>query len=115
MNKKTLEDFNLENKRVLVREDLNVPLDENQNITDDTRIRAVLPTINYLIDKGAKVIIVSHLGRPKGKANPKYSLVPVAKKLSELLKKEVTFAQNCIGEVAEKAAAKIKPKDVILL
>lgn len=115
MNKKTLEDFNLENKRVLVREDLNVPLDENQNITDDTRIRAVLPTINYLIDKGAKVIIVSHLGRPKGKANPKYSLVPVAKKLSELLKKEVTFAQNCIGEVAEKAAAKMKPKDVLLL
>lgn len=115
MNKKTLEDFNFENKRVLVREDLNVPLDENQNITDDTRIRAALPTLNYLIEKGAKVIIVSHLGRPKGKVNPKYSLAPVVKRLSELLGREVAFAENCIGEAAEKAVAKMQPKDVLLL
>jgi 3-phosphoglycerate kinase len=115
MNKKTLEDFNLENKRVLVREDLNVPLDENQNITDDTRIRAALPTIKHLIDKGAKVIIVSHLGRPKGKTNPKYSLAPVAKRLSELLERKVTMAKDCIGEAVEKTVAQMKPKDVLLL
>lgn len=115
MNKKTLEDFSLENKRVLVREDLNVPLDENQNITDDTRIRAALPTLNYLIEKGAKVIIVSHLGRPKGKVNPKYSLAPVAKRLSELLGRDVAFAANCIGEATENAVAKMNPKDVLLL
>jgi 3-phosphoglycerate kinase len=115
MNKKTLEDFNLENKRVLVREDLNVPLDENQNITDDTRIRAALPTIKHLIHKGAKVIIVSHLGRPKGKTNPKYSLAPVAKRLSELLERKVTMAKDCIGEAVEKTVAQMKPKDVLLL
>ena len=115
MNKKTLEDFNLENKRVLVREDLNVPMDEEGLITDDTRIRATLPTINYLVDKDAKVIIVSHLGRPKGKVNPKYSLAPVAKRLSELLEKEVAFARDCIGEAAEEAVAQMKPKDVLLL
>jgi len=115
MNKMTLEDFNLENKRVLVREDLNVPLDENKNITDDTRIRAALPTIKYLVEKGAKVILASHLGRPKGKVNPKYSLAPVAKRLSELLGKEVAFAEDCIGEVAEKAVAKMQAGDVLLL
>jgi len=115
MNKKTLQDFNLENKRVLVREDLNVPLDENQNITDDTRIRAALPTINYLIEKGAKVIIVSHLGRPKGKVNPKYSLAPVAKRLSELLGRDVAFAKDCIGEAAQEAVDKMKAADVLLL
>ncbi|MGI6235860.1 MAG: phosphoglycerate kinase [Christensenellales bacterium] len=115
MNKKTLEDFSLENKRVLVREDLNVPMDEEGLITDDTRIRATLPTISYLVDKGAKVIIVSHLGRPKGKVNPKYSLAPVAKRLSELLEKEVAFAQDCIGQAAEEAVAQMKPKDVLLL
>lgn len=115
MNKKTLEDFSLKNKRVLVREDLNVPLDENQNITDDTRIRAALPTINYLIEKGAKVIIISHLGRPKGKVNPKYSLAPIAKRLSELLSRDVAFADDCIGEAAENAVARMNPKDVLLL
>jgi len=115
MNKKTLKDFNLENKKVLVREDLNVPLDENQNITDDTRIRAALPTIKYLAENGAKVIIVSHLGRPKGKVNPKYSLAPVAKRLSELLGRDVAFAADCIGEAAESAVAKMNPGDVLLL
>lgn len=115
MNKKTLEDFEVENKRVLVRVDLNVPVDENGNITDDTRIRAALPTINYLISKGAKVILASHFGRPKGKVNPKYSLAPVAKRLSELLDKEVVMAPDCIGETVENLVAQMKPKDVILL
>ncbi|MDD4569862.1 MAG: phosphoglycerate kinase [Tepidanaerobacteraceae bacterium] len=115
MNKKTLKDFNVEDKRVLVRADLNVPMDEQGNITDDTRIRSTLTTINYLIDKGAKVIIASHLGRPKGKVTPKYSLAPVAKRLSELLNKEVTMAKDCIGEEAEKAVARMKSKDVLLL
>ncbi|HHX24052.1 MAG TPA: phosphoglycerate kinase [Thermoanaerobacterales bacterium] len=115
MNKKTLEDFNVKNKRVLVREDLNVPLDEQGKITDDTRIRAALPTIEYLIGKNAKVIIMAHLGRPKGKMNLKYSLAPVAKRLSQLLDKEVFMAKDCIGDEVEKAVAKMQPKDVILL
>ncbi|NLU11011.1 MAG: phosphoglycerate kinase [Tepidanaerobacter acetatoxydans] len=115
MNKKTLEDFEVENKRVLVRVDLNVPVDENGNITDDTRIRAALPTINYLVSKGAKVILASHFGRPKGKVNPKYSLAPVAKRLSELLDKEVVMAPDCIGKTVENLVAQMKPKDVILL
>ena len=115
MNKKTLEDFNVKNKRVLVREDLNVPLDEQGNITDDTRIKAALPTIEYLIEKNAKVIIIAHLGRPKGEVNLKYSLAPVAKRLSQLLDKEVCMAKDCIGDEVEKAVAKMQPKDVILL
>ncbi|GLI50679.1 phosphoglycerate kinase [Tepidanaerobacter syntrophicus] len=115
MNKKTIEDFDVENKRVLVRVDFNVPLDDAGNITDDTRIRAAIPTINYLIDKGAKVILMSHLGRPKGKPNPKYSLAPVAKRLSELLNKEVILAPDCVGEEVEKIVSQMKPKDVLLL
>lgn len=115
MNKKTVEDFDVENKKVLVRVDFNVPLDEAGNITDDTRIRAALTTINYLIDKGAKVILMSHLGRPKGKPNPKYSLEPVAKRLSELLNKEVVLAPDCVGEEVEKIVSQMKPKDVVLL
>ncbi|AEE92103.1 phosphoglycerate kinase [Tepidanaerobacter acetatoxydans Re1] len=115
MNKKMLEDFEVKDKRVLVRVDLNVPIDENGDITDDTRIRAALPTINYLISKDAKVILVSHFGRPKGKVNPKYSLAPVAKRLSELLDKEVVMAPDCIGETVENLVAQMKPKDVILL
>ncbi len=115
MNKKMLEDFEVKDKRVLVRVDLNVPVDENGNITDDTRIRAALPTINYLISKDTKVILVSHFGRPKGKVNPKYSLAPVAKRLSELLDKEVVMAPDCIGETVENLVAQMKPKDVILL
>lgn len=79
MNKKTLKDYDYREKRVLVRCDFNVPMDENLNITDDRRIRSSLPTINYLLEQGAKVILMSHLGRPKGEPNPKYSLAPVAK------------------------------------
>lgn len=115
MNKKTIEDFDVENKRVLVRVDFNVPLDDAGNITDDTRIRAALPTINYLIGKGAKIILMSHLGRPKGKPNPKYSLAPVAKKLSELLNRQVILAPDCVGEEVEKIVSQMKPKDVVLL
>ncbi|WP_422446056.1 phosphoglycerate kinase [Thermoanaerobacterium sp. DL9XJH110] len=115
MNKKTLEDFNVEGKRVLVRVDFNVPMDEEGRITDDTRIRAAIPTIKYLIDHNAKVILVSHLGRPKGKVNKKYSLAPVAKRLSQILGQDVAMAEDCIGEPAEKAVAAMKPKDVLLL
>ena len=85
MNKKTLKDYDYSGKKVLVRCDFNVPMDEGLNITDEIRITSSLPTINYLIEKGAKVVLMSHLGRPKGSPNPKYSLAPVAKRLSELL------------------------------
>lgn len=115
MNKKTLEDFDVNGKKVLVRVDFNVPMDEQGHITDDTRIRAALPTIKYLSEHGAKVILASHLGRPKGKVNMKYSLGPVAKRLSELMGKDVTMAEDCIGEPAEKAVAAAKPGDVVLL
>lgn len=102
MNKAGIDEVNVQGKRVFVRVDFNVPMDEAQHITDDTRIRAALPTISYLLDNGATVILASHLGRPKGKVNPKYSLVPVSKKLSELLGREVVMAKDCVGpEVAE--------------
>lgn len=115
MNKKTLEDFDVNGKRVLVRVDFNVPMDEQGRITDDTRIKAALPTIKYLSEHGAKVILASHLGRPKGKVNMKYTLAPVAKRLSELLGKDVAMVPDCIGEPAEKAVAAMKPQDVVLL
>lgn len=115
MNKKTLEDFNVQGKRVLVREDLNVPLDETGKITDDTRIRATLPTIQYLLDHGAKVILMSHLGRPKGQVNKKYTLLPVAERLSELLGKEVAFVEDCIGAKVKQVVSSMQEKDVLLL
>src|SRR5574340_986500 len=98
MNKKTIRDIDLAGKRVLVRVDFNVPLDSQQHITDDTRIRASLPTIRYLLDQGASVILMSHLGRPKGTVNPKYSLRPVAERLGELLGQPVTLAPDSVGE-----------------
>lgn len=101
LNKKTIRDIDVSGKKVLVRVDFNVPQDENGNITDDRRIREALPTIKYLIDHNAKVILVSHLGRPKGKFDPKYSMAPVAKRLSELLSKEVILAKDVIGEDAK--------------
>ncbi len=94
---KYMDEINLRGKRVFIRVDFNVPLDENGNITDDTRIRGVLPTINYALDENAKVILASHLGRPKGKRVPEMSLSPVAKRLGRLLEKEVTLAPDCIG------------------
>ena len=117
MNKKTLKDFDYKGKKVLVRCDFNVPMDENQNITDDIRITSSLPTINYLIEQGAKVILMSHLGRPKGEPNPKYSLEPVAKRLSNLLKKEVIFAADdkVVSDKVKADLENMKDGDVALL
>jgi phosphoglycerate kinase len=111
----TIEDLDIKNKRLFIRVDFNVPLDENQNITDDTRIRSALPTINYAIDGGAKIILASHLGRPKGKPSAKMSLLPVAKRLQRLLDREVTFVEDCVGPAVEKTVAAMKPGDVALL
>lgn len=117
LNKKTLKDLDVCGKKVLVRCDFNVPMDENQNITDDNRITSSLPTINYLIDKGAKVILMSHLGRPKGEPNPKFSLAPVAKRLSELLDKEVVFAKDdmVVSDKIKETIDNLKDGDVALL
>ena len=115
-NKKTIDDINVKDKNVIVRCDFNVPLKDGE-ITDDTRIRAALPTIRKLIDNGGKVILCSHLGKPKGQVNPDMSLAPVAKRLSELLGKDVKFAADdeVVGENARKAASEMKDGDVILL
>ena len=114
MNKKTIRDVDASGKRVLVRVDFNVPMEDGQ-ITDDTRIRAVLPTINYLREAGALVILCAHLGRPKGQIVPEHSLAPVAARLSELLDDEVTFVDDCIGEQVAEAVEAAQPGDVILL
>lgn len=115
LNKKTIEDIDVNGKRVLVRCDFNVPQDENGNITDDRRIVAALPTIKYLIEHNAKVILCSHLGRPKGEFNMKYSLKPVAKRLSELLGKEVRMAEDVIGDSAKSLVGSLEEGDVMLL
>ena len=116
MNKKTIRDIEVAGKKVLVRCDFNVPLDsETGKITDNRRIRAALPTINYLLDNNAKVILCSHLGRPKGEVTPKYSLKPVAEELSKLLNKKVTLAKDVIGEDAEKLTSNMENGDIILL
>ncbi len=114
-NKKTIEDIDVAGKKALVRCDFNVPLDADKNITDETRINAALPTIKYLLDKGAAVILCSHLGRPKGEVNMKYSLAPVAKRLSEKLGFEVKLAKDCVGPDAKALAAAVKPGEAILL
>lgn len=114
MNKKTLLDISVSDKRVLVRVDFNVPLDKAKNIEDDTRIRESLPTIEHLLSQGAKVILMSHLGRPKGKS-PEFSLAPVAKRLSELLGKPVHFVSDCIGTEAETAVKALQNGEVLLL
>ncbi|AVQ96161.1 phosphoglycerate kinase [Ethanoligenens harbinense] len=114
-NKKTIEDVDVAGKRVFARMDFNVPLDANGNITDDKRITASLPTIEYLLNHGAKVVLSSHLGRPKGEFNPKYSLAPVAKRLSELLGKEVKIAKDVIGDDAKALAANLKDGEAMLL
>ncbi|MCI5970665.1 MAG: phosphoglycerate kinase [Clostridia bacterium] len=115
LNKKTIEDIEVSGKKVLVRCDFNVPLDENKNITDENRLIGALPTIKYLIDHNAKVILCSHLGRPKGEFNPKYSLSPVAKRLSELLGQEVKMASDVIGDSAKSLASSLKDGEVMLL
>ncbi|MBI4633169.1 MAG: phosphoglycerate kinase [Deltaproteobacteria bacterium] len=112
---KYIDEIDLKGKRVLFRFDFNVPMDSEQNITDDTRIRAVLPTINYALDEGALVIIISHLGRPKGKVVPEMSLAPVVKRLSRLLGKEVHTASDCIGPEVKKLIENLKPGCVALL
>lgn len=113
--KKTIRDIDVSGKKVFVRVDFNVPQNELGEITDDTRIRATIPTIRTLLDGGAAVILASHLGRPKGERNLKYSLEPVAVKLSELLERPVQFAEDCVGASVEEAAKALKPQEILLL
>ena len=113
-NKKTILDMNFRGKKVLVRVDFNVPI-KNGVVGDDTRIKAALPTINYLLENGAALILCSHLGRPKDKPVPEFSMKPVADHLAKLLNKPVLFSEECIGPVAEKAAGALKPGDILIL
>lgn len=115
MNKKTVRDIDLKDKKVLVRCDFNVPMDENKNITDNRRIVAAIPTINYLLEQNCKVVLCSHLGRPKGEFKPEFSLAPVAKELSRVLGKEVIMATDVIGEDAKTKASKLKNGEIMLL
>ena len=115
MKKLTINDIDVHGKRVLVRVDFNVPLDDKQNITDDTRIVESLPTIKKILASGGKAILMSHLGRPKGKPKPEFSLKPVAARLEKLLGKKVFFASDCIGQPAEAAVAALKEGDCLLL
>ena len=115
MNKKTVRDVDLKGKKVFVRCDFNVPMDENQNITDNRRIVAALPTIKYLLEQNCAIILSSHLGRPKGEFKPEFSLKPVAKELSRLLGKEVIMAKDVIGEDAETKAKNLKQGEIMLL
>jgi phosphoglycerate kinase len=112
---KNIKDLDIRGKKVLIRVDFNVPLDEQGNITDDIRIRSVLPTLNYALDENAAIIICSHLGRPKGQRKPEFSLAPAAKRLSRLIAKEVKLAPDCIGPEVEGLAAALKPGEVLLL
>ena len=114
-NKKSIEDIQVAGKKVLVRCDFNVPLDENKHITDENRINGALPTIRYLMEQGAKVILCSHLGRPKGEVNPDFSLRPVADRLSEILGKKVAMTDDCVGASAKAAVDAMADGDVVLL
>ena len=115
MDKKTVRDLDVAGKKVLVRVDFNVPLNDKGEITDDTRITASLPTIQYLLEQNAAVILMAHLGRPKGQVKPELSLAPVAKHLGKLLGKKILFAPDCVGEAAQAAASKLKPGHILLL
>lgn len=115
MDKKTVRDLDVAGKKVLVRVDFNVPLNDKGEITDDTRITASLPTIQYLLEQKAAVILMAHLGRPKGQVKPELSLAPVAKHLGKLLGKKILFAPDCVGEAAQSAASKLKPGHILLL
>ena len=115
MSKKTVKDIDLKGKKVLVRCDFNVPMDEQKNITDNTRIVAALPTIKYLLDNNCAIILCSHLGRPKGEFKPEFSLEPVAKELSKLLDKEIIMAKDVIGEDATSKAKNLKQGEIMLL
>lgn len=115
MDKKTVRDLDVAGKKVLVRVDFNVPLNDKGEITDDTRITASLPTIQYLLEQKAAVILMAHLGRPKGQVKPELSLAPVAKHLGKLVGKKILFAPDCVGEAAQAAASKLKPGHILLL
>lgn len=115
MSKLLLQEIDLKNKKVLMRVDFNVPMKKNGEIADDTRIRAALPSIEYVLKQGGSVILMSHMGRPKGKRDSKYSLAPCAKRLSELLHKPVQMANDCIGNEVQQLAQHLKPEDVLLL
>ena len=115
MNKKNVNDIDLKGKKVIVRCDFNVPLDENGNITDNRRIVGALDTIKYLLEQNAKIILVSHLGRPKGQVKPEFSLAPVARELSRLLGKDVKLAKDIIGESAKSLTSNMKDGDIVLL
>ena len=115
MNKLTIEDIDVKGKRVLVRVDFNVPMDKNKNVTDDTRIRAALPTIKYLKNQGAKVILVSHFGRPKGQVKEELRMDPIAQELADLLGEEIGKADDCIGPTAENEVRMMEDGEVLLL
>lgn len=115
MAKKTVADIDVKGKKVLMRVDFNVPLDKSQNITNDNRIVQALPTINHVLKSGGSLILMSHLGRPEGAPDPKYSMAPVAKRLGELLKKPVAFVGDCVGSEVKAKAAALKPGDVLVL
>ena len=115
MSKKTVKDIDLKGKKVFVRCDFNVPMDENKNIVDNRRIVAALPTIKYLLEQNCKVILSSHLGRPKGEFKPEYSLAPVAAELSKQLGQEVLMAKDVVGESAKELSANLQEGQVMLL
>ncbi|MCF7871081.1 MAG: phosphoglycerate kinase [Candidatus Omnitrophica bacterium] len=115
MDKKSVKDLDLQGKKVLMRADFNVPLDSNKNITDDSRIKAALKTINYILEKKGKLILISHLGRPKGQPKEEFSLQPVAKRLSQLIGKPVKMADDCVGQKVKGEVDALEPGEVILL